>query len=151
MAKQTTVRLPDDLAERAEAVARVKGTSVNALIIDSLSTEIERVRNDKDFTSRARQLLKRSFDDLSPKLSSVESHSATPNGSVGIVWTAEPTGRDGRAESGTWRTFVKPHNLKVAGSNPAPATNEATAEAPSIQLGACLLAPASTSGLRRAG
>jgi len=59
MAKQTTVRLPDELADEAEAVARVKGTSVNALIIDSLAAEIERVRADKDFTSRARALLKR--------------------------------------------------------------------------------------------
>jgi hypothetical protein len=59
MAKQTTVRLPDKLADEAEAVARVQGTSVNALIIDSLAAEIERVRADKDFTSRARELLKR--------------------------------------------------------------------------------------------
>ncbi len=33
--KQTTVRLPEELADDAEAVARVKGTSVNALIIDA--------------------------------------------------------------------------------------------------------------------
>jgi glutamate-1-semialdehyde aminotransferase len=59
MAKQTTVRLPEDLAEAAEAVARVKGTSVNALIIESLSTEIARVRADKEFTTRANRLLKR--------------------------------------------------------------------------------------------
>jgi len=59
MAKQTTVRLPDGLADEAEAVARVKGTSVNALIIDSQAAEIQRVRDDKDFTSRARELLKR--------------------------------------------------------------------------------------------
>jgi predicted transcriptional regulator len=59
MVKQTTVRLPDELADQAEAVARVKGTSVNALIIDSLAAEIQRVRDDKDFTSRARELLKR--------------------------------------------------------------------------------------------
>ncbi len=59
MAKQTTVRLPEELAEEAEAVARVKGTSVNALIVDSLSAEIARVRADKDFTSRANRLLKR--------------------------------------------------------------------------------------------
>jgi hypothetical protein len=32
--KQTTVRLPDDLANEAEAVARVQGSSVNQLIID---------------------------------------------------------------------------------------------------------------------
>jgi predicted transcriptional regulator len=59
MPKQTTVRLPDELADEAEAVARVKGTSVNQLIIDSLSAEIERVRADDDFTSRAKRLLER--------------------------------------------------------------------------------------------
>jgi len=59
MTKQTTVRLTEDLADNAEAVARVKGTSVNALIIDALKTEIERVRQDEDFTSRAKRLLER--------------------------------------------------------------------------------------------
>jgi len=59
MAKQTTVRLPEDLAEAAEAVARVKGTSVNALVIESLSAEVARVRADKEFTTRANRLLKR--------------------------------------------------------------------------------------------
>lgn len=59
MTKQTTVRLPEELADNAEAVARVKGTSVNALIIDALETEIERVRQDEDFTSRAKRLLER--------------------------------------------------------------------------------------------
>jgi predicted transcriptional regulator len=59
MAKQTTVRLPEDLAEAAETVARVKGTSVNALIIESLSAEVARVRADKEFTTRANRLLKR--------------------------------------------------------------------------------------------
>ncbi|OFW65094.1 MAG: hypothetical protein A2135_03815 [Actinobacteria bacterium RBG_16_67_15] len=59
MTKQTTVRLPKDLADDAEAVARVEGTSVNALIIDALKAEIERVRQDKDFTSRAKRLLDR--------------------------------------------------------------------------------------------
>ncbi len=57
--KQTTVRLPDDVAEDAEAVARVNGTSVNALIIDALKAEIERVRKDQDFTGRAKRLLER--------------------------------------------------------------------------------------------
>ncbi len=59
MPKQTTVRLPDDLADDAEAVARVRGSSVNQLIIDSLAAEIERVRADDDFTSRAKKLLER--------------------------------------------------------------------------------------------
>ena len=57
--KQTTVRLPEELADQAEAVARVRGTSLNALIVDSLAAEVERVRADKDFTKRARQLLQR--------------------------------------------------------------------------------------------
>jgi hypothetical protein len=59
MTKQTTVRLPDELADDAEAVARVRGESVNQLIIDSLATEIARVRGDDDFTSRAKKLLER--------------------------------------------------------------------------------------------
>jgi predicted transcriptional regulator len=59
MAKQTTVRLPDDLADDAEAVARVRGDSVNQLIIDALAAEIERVRSDDDFTARATKLLER--------------------------------------------------------------------------------------------
>jgi predicted transcriptional regulator len=59
MTKQTTVRLPEELADQAEAVARVRGKSLNALIVDSLTAEVERVRSDKDFTKRGRQLLER--------------------------------------------------------------------------------------------
>ena len=59
MPKQTTVRLPDDLADDAEVVARVRGGSVNQLIIDSLAAEIERVRADDDFTARAKKLFER--------------------------------------------------------------------------------------------
>ena len=59
MTKQTTVRLPEELADDAEAVARINGTSVNALIVDALTAEIERVRRDEDFTSRAKRLLER--------------------------------------------------------------------------------------------
>jgi hypothetical protein len=40
-------------------VARVQGTSVNALIIEALSNEIQRVREDEEFTSRAKRLLER--------------------------------------------------------------------------------------------
>jgi hypothetical protein len=57
--KQTTVRLPEELAEQAEAVARVKGSSVNTLIVESLVAEIAGVRQDEDFTARVAQLLKR--------------------------------------------------------------------------------------------
>lgn len=59
MTKQTTVRIPEELADQAEAVARVKGTSINGLIVESLQAEIDRVRRDKDFTNRARKLLER--------------------------------------------------------------------------------------------
>ena len=41
--KQTTVRLPEELADEAEAVARVRGTSVNALIVDALAAEVGKV------------------------------------------------------------------------------------------------------------
>ncbi len=59
MAKQTTVRLPEELAETAEAVARVKGVSVNALINESLSAEIARVKADKEFMARMKKRLER--------------------------------------------------------------------------------------------
>lgn len=59
MTKQTTVRLPEDLAQEAETVARVRGSSVNQLVIDSLRAEIERVRADEDFTARAKRLIQR--------------------------------------------------------------------------------------------
>jgi predicted HicB family RNase H-like nuclease len=57
--KRTAVRLPTEPAESAEAIARVQGTSLNGLVIDSLASEVERVRNDADFTKRAKALLTR--------------------------------------------------------------------------------------------
>lgn len=59
MTKQTTVRLPDELAQEAEALVRVQGTSMNQLVIDSLRAEIQRVKADEDFTARAKRLLER--------------------------------------------------------------------------------------------
>jgi predicted transcriptional regulator len=59
MPKQTTVRLPDDLAEKVETVARAKGASVNQFIIDSLEIEIDRVRKDTKFMNRVKQLVER--------------------------------------------------------------------------------------------
>ena len=59
MAKQTTDRLPDELADDAEAVARVRGDGVNQLIIDALAAESERVRADDDFSARAKILVER--------------------------------------------------------------------------------------------
>jgi glutamate-1-semialdehyde aminotransferase len=40
-------------------VARTRGISVNALIIEALAAEIERVRQDKEFTGRLRALVER--------------------------------------------------------------------------------------------
>jgi predicted DNA-binding protein len=59
MPKQTTVRLPDELAEQAEVVARAQGKSVNQLIVDALHNEIDRVRTDADFRSRVKRLVER--------------------------------------------------------------------------------------------
>lgn len=54
-----TVRLPDDLADAAETIARGDATSMNQLIIDALQAEFERVRTDGYFQTRARELLER--------------------------------------------------------------------------------------------
>jgi hypothetical protein len=54
-----TVRLPDDLADTAETIARVRGTSINQLIVDALRAEVERVKTDGYFQTRARELLER--------------------------------------------------------------------------------------------
>ncbi len=51
--------MPEGLADDAETVARIQGTSVNQLIVDSLTKEIDRVRADYDFTSRAKRLIER--------------------------------------------------------------------------------------------
>ena len=59
MPRQTTVRLPDDLADQAEVVARTQGMSINQLIVDSLKLEIERVRKDAEFRSRVKRLVER--------------------------------------------------------------------------------------------
>lgn len=57
--RQTTLRLPEALAVETEAVARVRGISVNSLIIDVLEAEMTRVRNDKRFAAKAKELLER--------------------------------------------------------------------------------------------
>lgn len=47
--KATTVRLPEDLADTAEVVARARGVSVNQVILDALQAEVDRVRQDAEF------------------------------------------------------------------------------------------------------
>ncbi len=57
--KATTVRLPEQLAGEVEAVARGRGVSVNAVVVDALSAEIERVKADTDFVAHLRALTER--------------------------------------------------------------------------------------------
>ena len=57
--KATTVRLPDELAETADVVARAQGVSVNSLIIGALQIEVDRVRQDEEFMDRLRTLVER--------------------------------------------------------------------------------------------
>ena len=50
MTKQTTLRLPDDLADQAEVVAAVRNISVNQLAIEALQAEISRMKDDDQFS-----------------------------------------------------------------------------------------------------
>ncbi len=60
MAKRaTTVRMPEELAETAEIVARGRGISVNALVLEALQSEIERVKEDTEFMEQLRALTER--------------------------------------------------------------------------------------------
>ena len=53
------MRMPEDLAETAEVVARARGVSVNELVLDALKAELDRVRNDTAFMERLRALVER--------------------------------------------------------------------------------------------
>jgi hypothetical protein len=57
MTKNLTVRLPDDLAADAEAVARAEGTSLNETIKGALAEAVERRRNDPAFKKRLRDIV----------------------------------------------------------------------------------------------
>ena len=51
--------MPEELAEEVDAVARGRGVSVNTVVPDALSAEIERVKQDKGFMDRLRRLTER--------------------------------------------------------------------------------------------
>ena len=53
------MRMPEELAETAEVVARARGVSVNELVLDALRAELDRVRNDTEFMERLRALVER--------------------------------------------------------------------------------------------
>ena len=57
--KATTVRLPEDLADTAEVVARARGVSVNQLILEALQSEVDRVRQDEEFMTLLHTLVER--------------------------------------------------------------------------------------------
>jgi glutamate-1-semialdehyde aminotransferase len=51
--------MPEELAEAAEMVARGRGLSVNALMLEALEAEIARVRGDGEFMGKLRALTER--------------------------------------------------------------------------------------------
>ncbi len=53
------MRMPEDLAETAEVVARGRGISVNALVVDAIRAEVERVKADDGFMATLRSLAER--------------------------------------------------------------------------------------------
>ncbi|MCW3037998.1 MAG: hypothetical protein JWM17_3310 [Actinobacteria bacterium] len=53
------MRMPEELAETAEVVARARGVSVNELVLDALRAELDRVRSDTEFMERLRALVER--------------------------------------------------------------------------------------------
>ena len=57
MTKNLTVRLPDDVAAYAEALARVEGKSLNETVKQSLIEAVERRRNDPKFKARLAKII----------------------------------------------------------------------------------------------
>ena len=57
MTKNMTVRLPDDLAADAEALARAEGQSVNETVKQALAEAVERRRKDPEFRARLRRII----------------------------------------------------------------------------------------------
>jgi hypothetical protein len=57
MTKNITVRLPDELAADAEALARVDGTSLNETVKKSLVKEVERRRKSPEFKARLTRII----------------------------------------------------------------------------------------------
>ena len=57
--KTTTIRMPDELATTVEVVARGRGISVNTLVVDALTAEVEQVRHDEASMSKLREITER--------------------------------------------------------------------------------------------
>jgi predicted transcriptional regulator len=57
MAKNLTVRLEDELATDAQALARAEGKSLNETIKQALREAVERRRSDPEFKARLRRII----------------------------------------------------------------------------------------------
>jgi len=57
MTKNITVRLPDDLAADAEALARVEGQSLNETVKQSLAETVAQRRKDPEFKARVARII----------------------------------------------------------------------------------------------
>jgi len=57
MTKNITVRLPDDLAADAEALARVEGKSLNETVKESLASTVAQRRRDPEFKARVARII----------------------------------------------------------------------------------------------
>jgi len=57
MAKNLTVRLEDELAADAQALARAEGTSLNETIKQALREALQRRRSDPEFKVRLRRII----------------------------------------------------------------------------------------------
>jgi hypothetical protein len=57
MTKNLTIRIPDDVAANAEAMARVDGTSLNETVKRSLIEAVERRRKNPEFKARLKRII----------------------------------------------------------------------------------------------
>jgi hypothetical protein len=57
MTKNLTIRIPDEIAADAEAIARVEGTSLNETVKQSLIEAVERRRNSPEFKARLTKII----------------------------------------------------------------------------------------------
>ncbi len=77
MTKNLTVRLPDELAADAEAVARVEGISVNEAVKQALVEAIERRRKDPKFRANLRRIVQQD-QELLQRLAELVGYRAGP-------------------------------------------------------------------------
>jgi len=57
MSRNFTVRLPDDVAKDAEALARAEGKSLNETVKSAVIEAVERRRADPEFKKRLRRII----------------------------------------------------------------------------------------------